>query len=57
MYMYINIIYSLNMYLLATTIVLQDVLHVKDNKQKSKQCTRVSIACHDKNDCRIILDP
>ena len=28
------------MYLLATTIVLQDVLHVKDNKQKSKQCTQ-----------------
>ena len=57
MYMYINIIYSLNMYLLATTIVLQDVLHLKDNKQKVNNVHRVSIACHDKNDCRIILDP
>ena len=50
MYMYINIIYSLNMYLLATTIVLQDVLQLKDNKQKVNNVYRVSIACHNKND-------
>ena len=56
-YIYIYIIYSLNMYLLATTIVLQDVLHLKDNKQKVNNVHRVSIACHDKNDCWIILDP
>ena len=47
----------LNIYLFATTIDFQDVLQFKDNKQKVNNVYRVSIACHNKNDWRIILIP